>query len=103
MESWSGVREIGFTLSSIVAEANNIDADSEQFTQSVAKSESKTHHANKRSNMGPHNSSGIRQPVSVSNRLIHLGHPDHYRILWDRASNYFRYMFTDKEYRHNFK
>jgi hypothetical protein len=78
----------------------DIDTDSEQSTQNQMESEDKTPNTTQRGNMGPHESSELQQPPSVSDHSTCLVRPENYRILWEHATGHFRCMFTENEYRH---
>lgn len=45
--------------------------------------------------MDPHECSEIQKPASGSNRSLYFSPSNDYRILWERATNHLRIMFTE--------
>jgi hypothetical protein len=82
------------------AQAVDVDTDSEQSTQSQTESEDKTPDTSQRGNMGPHESSELQPPASVSDHSMCLVRPEYHRILWEHATCHFRCMFTENKYGH---
>jgi hypothetical protein len=60
----------------MAAQAMDIDTDSEQSTQSQTGSEDKTPDTSQRGNLGPHESSELQQPASVSDHSMCLVRPE---------------------------
>jgi hypothetical protein len=78
----------------------DIDTDGEQSTHSQTESADKMPDTSQQGNMGPHESSELQQPASVSDHFMCLVRPENYRILWECPTGHFRYMFTENKYGH---